>query len=96
LVSYSIYLLHPLLIEMYPPWNRNHHYPFSKQLALWVIFLAILIAVSSVTYLVVERPMQNAGRRVARWLDTRFGPDQVRTSAVRHAGVRDTSVAGPA
>jgi peptidoglycan/LPS O-acetylase OafA/YrhL len=40
-------------------------------------FLAILIAVSSLTYLFVERPMQNVGRRVGRWLDTRFGPDRI-------------------
>lgn len=96
LISYSIYLLHPLLIEMYPPWNRNHHYSVSKQLALWAVFLVILLAVSSVTYLLVERPMQNAGRRVAKRLDARYGPDQVPAKAVRHAGVRDTSVAGRA
>ncbi len=96
LISYSIYLLHPLLIEMYPPWNRDHHYSTAKQLALWVVFLAILIAVSSVTYLLVERPMQNAGRRVAKRLDARFGPDQVPARPVRHAGVRDSSVAGRA
>lgn len=96
LISYSIYLLHPLLIEMYPPWNRNHHYATSVQLALWLLFLAILIAVSSVTYLLVERPMQNVGRRVAKWLDARLGPDQAPAPVVRHAGVRDTSVAGRA
>lgn len=30
------------------------------------------------TYLAVERPMQNADRRVARWLDRQFGPDRAR------------------
>ena len=39
--------------------------------------LAIMIAVSSLTYLFVERPMQNVGRRVGRWLDAQFGPDRV-------------------
>ncbi|MGH3159814.1 MAG: hypothetical protein ACRDNF_25015, partial [Streptosporangiaceae bacterium] len=39
--------------------------------------LAIVIAVSSLTYLVVERPMQNVGRRVGRRLDHRFSPDRV-------------------
>ena len=38
--------------------------------------LVIVIALSSVTYLFVERPMQNVGRRVGRWLDARFGPDR--------------------
>jgi hypothetical protein len=36
-----------------------------------------MIAVSSATYLLVERPMQNVGRRVGRWLDAQFGPDRV-------------------
>ena len=36
-----------------------------------------VIAVSSLTYLFVERPMQNVGRRVGHWLDARFGPDRV-------------------
>jgi hypothetical protein len=36
-----------------------------------------MIAVSSVTYLAVERPAQGLGRRVGRWLDARFGPDRI-------------------
>jgi len=36
-----------------------------------------VIAFSSVTYLCVERPMQNLGRRVGRWLDRQFGPDRI-------------------
>ena len=40
------------------------------------LFLAILLAVCSVTYLLVERPMQNLGRRLGRRLDARFGPDR--------------------
>ena len=44
-------------------------------------FVAIVIAVSSVTYLFVERPMQNVGRRVGHWLDARFGPDRVPADA---------------
>ena len=40
------------------------------------LFLAILLAVCSVTYLLVERPMQDLGRRLARRLDARFGPDR--------------------
>jgi hypothetical protein len=36
-----------------------------------------MIAVSSLTYLSVERPMQNVGRRVGRWLDAQFGLDRI-------------------
>jgi peptidoglycan/LPS O-acetylase OafA/YrhL len=77
LISYSIYLLHPALIEIYRylPWTAHH--AFWIQVLSDALFLAILIAVCSVTYLLVERPMQNLGRRLARRLDARFGPDRV-------------------
>jgi peptidoglycan/LPS O-acetylase OafA/YrhL len=77
LISYSLYLLHPMLIEVYRflPWTARH-YSLWPQLLIDALFLAILIALCSLTYLFVERPMQNAGRRLARWFDARFGPDQ--------------------
>src|ERR1700722_2175687 len=54
LISFSVYLLHPLLIESYHhfTWTRHHH-PFWLQVLLAAAFLAVLIAVSSVTYLLV-------------------------------------------
>jgi len=78
LISYSVYLLHPLLIETlhHFRWTRLHH-PFWLQVLMAAAFLVILIGVSSLTYLFVERPMQNLGRRVGRWLDAHFGPDRV-------------------
>jgi peptidoglycan/LPS O-acetylase OafA/YrhL len=86
LISYSVYLLHPLVVEVYYhfTWTRLHH-PFWEQVLLAAGLLAVVIALSSVTYLFVERPAQNVGRRVGRWLDARFGqdrpPDQVRVTA---------------
>jgi len=79
LISYSVYLLHPLLIEIYYhlPWLPDGH-PFWLQMLLAAAFLVVLVATSSLTYLAIEKPMQNAGRRAARWLDRRFGPDRVR------------------
>jgi peptidoglycan/LPS O-acetylase OafA/YrhL len=79
LISYSVYLLHPLLIEVYChlPWVPRPH-PFWLQMLLAAAFGVVLIAVSSLTYLAVERPMQDSGRRVARWLDARFGADRIR------------------
>ena len=78
LISYSVYLLHPLVIEVYYHfrWTRLHH-PFLLQVLLVAGVLAVVIALSSLTYLFVERPMQNVGRRVGRWLDAKFGPDRV-------------------
>jgi peptidoglycan/LPS O-acetylase OafA/YrhL len=76
LISYSMYLLHPVLIDIYHrlPWTS--HNSFWPQIGVDLLFVAIVIAVSSVTYLLVERPMQGVGRRVGRRLDARFGPDR--------------------
>jgi peptidoglycan/LPS O-acetylase OafA/YrhL len=77
LISYSVYLLHPALIEVYRylPWTAHH--TFWIQLLIDALFLATLIALCSATYLLVERPMQNVGRRLAKRLDAQFGPDRV-------------------
>jgi peptidoglycan/LPS O-acetylase OafA/YrhL len=77
LISYSVYLLHPLAVEVYYHfrWTRLHH-PFWEQVLLAAGLLAVVIALSSATYLIVERPAQNLGRRAGRWLDARFGPDR--------------------
>ena len=77
LISYSVYLLHPLLIEVYRhlSWTK-HHYAFWPQVLVDAVFLVILIAICSLTYLFVEKPMQNKGRQLARWLDARFGADR--------------------
>jgi peptidoglycan/LPS O-acetylase OafA/YrhL len=77
LISYSVYLLHPALIEVYGhlAWT-SHRRSFWPQLLLDASFLAVLLSVCSLTYLFVERPMQTVGRRLARRLDARFGPDR--------------------
>ena len=82
LISYSVYLLHPALIDVFRrmTWT-DRHYSFWPQLLVDALFLATVVAVSSLTYLFVERPMQGVGRRVARWLDRQFGPDRVRAAA---------------
>jgi peptidoglycan/LPS O-acetylase OafA/YrhL len=78
LISYSVYLLHPLVVEVYHhfSWSWQPH-PFPLQVLLAAGIVAVVIALSSVTYLVIERPMQNVGRRVGRWLDAQFGPDRI-------------------
>jgi peptidoglycan/LPS O-acetylase OafA/YrhL len=83
LISYSVYLLHPALIEVFRHLSWTAHHPFWVQVLVDALFLAILIAVCSATYLLVERPMQGVGRRLAKRLDARFGPDrfQVRMRA---------------
>jgi peptidoglycan/LPS O-acetylase OafA/YrhL len=84
LISYSVYLLHPTLIEAWRhlPWAGRPH-SLWPQLLVDALFLLTLVALCSLTYLFVERPMQNAGRRLARWFDARFGPDRVPDRAPR-------------
>jgi peptidoglycan/LPS O-acetylase OafA/YrhL len=76
LISYSVYLLHPVLIESYRHLRWTAHHSFWVQVGIDALFVVILLAVCSVTYLVVERPMQEVGRRLGRRLDARFGPDR--------------------
>lgn len=79
LVSYSVYLLHPALIEVYSsvPWTRNENF-VPTELLLVAVFVAVLLACCWLTYRFIEAPMQRVGRRVAGSLDARFGPDAVR------------------
>jgi peptidoglycan/LPS O-acetylase OafA/YrhL len=76
LISYSVYLLHPALIQVYRHQAWTAHHSFWVQVLVDALFVAVLLAVCSVTYLFVERPMQAVGRRLARGLDARFGPDR--------------------
>jgi peptidoglycan/LPS O-acetylase OafA/YrhL len=77
LVSYSVYLLHPLLLDFYDsiPFTGIRH-PVGEQLAITGVFLAALLAGCALTYYLVEAPMQRLGRRVTTRLDARFGPDR--------------------
>ena len=80
LVSYSLYLLHPVLIEVYDsvPWTRNQNF-VPTELLLVAVFLLALLVCCGLTHRLIEAPMQRLGRRVARRLDVRFGPDTVAT-----------------
>ena len=78
LVSYSVYLLHPLLLDGYDaiPFDRTSH-PAGLQVAMTAGFLAVLLACCALTYYLVEAPMQRLGRRVTARLDARLGPDRM-------------------
>ena len=77
-ISYSLYLLHPVLIEVYDsvPWTRNQNF-VPMELLLVAVFLLVLLMCCGLTRRFIEAPMQRLGRRVARRLDARFGPDSV-------------------
>jgi len=66
MISYSVYLLHPLIFDAYrdvPALHRPHTMP--DQVLIFAVILALVIALSSLTYCFIEKPMQRLGRRVA-------------------------------
>jgi peptidoglycan/LPS O-acetylase OafA/YrhL len=70
LISYSVYLLHPLVFTAYQVyWSHHHHYDEHAQIVVAAALLAIILAASAITYYTVEKPMQRLGRRVARWTE---------------------------
>ena len=70
MISFSVYLLHPLVFDAYrrvPALHRPHTMPV--QVLMFAGCLAVIIGLSAVTYYLVERPMQRLGRRLG-------GPDR--------------------
>src|ERR1700683_4106880 len=65
LVSYSVYLLHPLFLDAYDnlPFAPGDHQPIWLQLGAAAVFLAVLLACCAGTYYLLEAPMQRLGRR---------------------------------
>jgi peptidoglycan/LPS O-acetylase OafA/YrhL len=67
-ISYSVYLLHPLVFDAYrsiPVLHRKHTMP--DQILFFAGLLAVIFGLSALTYYLVEKPMQRLGRRVAAW-----------------------------
>jgi peptidoglycan/LPS O-acetylase OafA/YrhL len=66
MISYSVYLLHPLVFDAYrsvPALHRTHTMPV--QYLMFAGCVAAIIGLSALTYYLVEKPMQRLGRRVA-------------------------------
>ena len=66
MISYSVYLLHPLVFDAYrsvPALHRTHTMP--DQVLFFAGLLAVIIGLSALTYYLIEKPMQRLGRRVA-------------------------------
>jgi peptidoglycan/LPS O-acetylase OafA/YrhL len=73
LVSYSVYLTFPLLLDVYDkiPFPASYYQLDWLQAAVAVLYIAALLACAGLTYRLVESPMQRLGRRAARQLDAR-------------------------
>ena len=66
MISYSVYLLHPIVFNAYrtiPVLHRKHTMP--DQVLFFAGILVVIIGLSALTYYFVEKPMQRLGRRVA-------------------------------
>jgi peptidoglycan/LPS O-acetylase OafA/YrhL len=66
MISYSVYLLHPIIFNAYrsiPALHRTHTMP--DQVLFFAGILVVIIALSALTYYFIEKPMQRLGRRVA-------------------------------
>jgi peptidoglycan/LPS O-acetylase OafA/YrhL len=72
LISYSVYLLHPLILDAYRTISVLHRtHAMGTQILLAVAVTAAIIAASAITYYLVEKPMQRLGRRVTKYLEER-------------------------
>ena len=78
LISYSVYLLHPIILNAYrsvPTFRQPHPFPIQVLLAAGI--MAVVLGCSTITYYFVESPMQKAGHKLARFLQARFGSDAI-------------------
>ena len=78
LVSYSVYLLHPIVLNAYYSVDAfAQPHPFPIQVLLAAGILAMVLGLSALSYYFIESPMQKYGHRLARVLQARFGPDTI-------------------
>jgi peptidoglycan/LPS O-acetylase OafA/YrhL len=101
MISFSVYLLHPLVFDAYrsvPALHRKHTMPV--QVLLFAGCVALIIGLSALTYYLVEKPGQRLGRRVAAWAGyttgtvSGAGPDGAVSSAASRSASSSTTVAG--
>jgi peptidoglycan/LPS O-acetylase OafA/YrhL len=90
MISYSVYLLHPLVFDAYrsvPVLHRKHTTP--DQVLFFAGLLAVIIALSALTYYLIEKPMQRLGRRVAAWAGYPTEPAPADAASADGASARD-------
>jgi len=67
-ISYSVYLLHPLVLDAYrstPALYRLDRATMPVQAGVFAALAVVIIAASALTYYLIEKPMQRLGRRIA-------------------------------
>jgi peptidoglycan/LPS O-acetylase OafA/YrhL len=82
-ISYSVYLLHPILLScLYRIVPRAHERPLPVNLAVVALYFAATLLAAWVAYRLVEMPGQRLGHRTQRLLDHRLGPDTLAPGAI--------------
>jgi peptidoglycan/LPS O-acetylase OafA/YrhL len=78
MISFSVYLLHPLILNAFRAVPVLHHASrgLDVQVPLAASLLVVIIGASAATYYLVERPMQGLGRRVMRRWDHPVGSEE--------------------
>jgi peptidoglycan/LPS O-acetylase OafA/YrhL len=71
LVSYSIYLVFPLLLNVYDkiPFTPGYYQQPWEQAGVAVVYVLVLLACAATTHRLIELPMQRLGRRLTARLD---------------------------
>ncbi|NJP26389.1 acyltransferase [Microbispora hainanensis] len=87
LISYSVYLLHPLAVQVLRRLTTDPaRFSLTERLVMGVLLLGVVLACSALTYRAVERPAQSLGRHLARSVRSRTLPADARTAETRTAG----------
>lgn len=97
-ISFSLYLMHENVIGV--AWTRYpaSRLPFSHDIngLVWTLgVLGLCLALSTVTWLVIEEPFRRLGGRLARWME-RNHPERVRPAAQRVATIAEARAENPA
>ncbi|MEO3824091.1 acyltransferase [Actinomadura sp. B10D3] len=89
LVSYSVYLLHPMIVQgiWHAAGKDTWGLPVPVRVAWGVVLLATVLTSAGLVHRFVERPAQNLGRRVT----SRRRDDSVRFLAYSEADLRQSS-----
>jgi peptidoglycan/LPS O-acetylase OafA/YrhL len=84
MVSYSVYLLHPLVLSAFEATGMLDKHSLGVQFLLFAAIIVAVVGCSAASYYLLEKPMQRLGRRLAkRWAD-----DNGRRRPPRHAAAR--------
>jgi len=97
MISYSVYLLHPLVFDAYRSVPVLHHkHTMPVQALMFAGCLAVIIGLSTLTYYFVEKPMQRLGRRVAARVTSATAASATAASATAATAADDQTGAGSA